>query len=74
MSGPFVHLALNHLPIVGTLFVIALLAVAGVRGSGELTRVSLAALLVLALVAVAVYLSGEAAEEAVEDLPGVAEE
>lgn len=73
MSGPFVHLALNHIPIVGVIFAAALLAVAWTRRSLELTRVSLAALVVLALVAVAVYLSGEAAEEAIEGLAGVSE-
>ena len=74
MSGPFVHLTLNHVPIVGVFFVLALLADAWRRRSGELANTSFAALVVLALVGIGVYFSGEAAEEAIEHLAGISEE
>lgn len=74
MSGPFVHLTLNHVPIIGVFFVLALLALAWARRSEELTDTSFLALVVIALVAIGVYFSGEAAEEAIEHLAGISEE
>ena len=73
MSGPFVHLTLNHVPIIGVFFALALLALAWVRRSEELADTGFVALVVLALVAIGVYFSGEAAEEAIEHLAGVSE-
>lgn len=73
MSGPFVHLTLNHVPIIGVFFVLALLALACLRRSEELADTSFLALVVLALIAIGVYFSGEAAEEAIEHLAGVSE-
>lgn len=73
MNGPFVHLTLNHIPIIGVFFVLALLALGWVRRSEELADTSFLALVVLALIAIAVYFSGEAAEEAIEHLAGISE-
>jgi hypothetical protein len=58
-------------PVVGTVFIVVLLLVALVRRSTELTRVSLALLTLLGVTAVVVFLTGEPAEELVENLPGV---
>ena len=73
MSWAHIHLALSHVPVIGLLIVLLLLAVARVRRSTELTRVSYALLVLLAASAVVVYLTGEPAEELVETLPGVSE-
>lgn len=73
MSWAHIHLALNHVPVIGVLIVLLLLAVARRRGSIELTRVSYGLLVLLAVVAVVVYLTGEPAEELIEDLPGFSE-
>lgn len=73
MNGPFVHLTLNHVPIIGVFFVLTLLALGWVRRSEELADTSFLALVVLALIAIGVYFSGEAAEEAIEHLAGVSE-
>ncbi len=74
MNGAHLHLILNHFPIVGLIFSLALLAVALYRRSPELTRAGAVALIAVAVVAIPVYLTGEPAEEIVEHMPGVAEE
>jgi len=73
MSWAHIHLALNHVPVIGLLIVLLLLAVAMLRRSTELTRVSYALLVLLAATAVVVYLTGEPAEELIENLPGFSE-
>jgi uncharacterized membrane protein len=73
MSAPHIHLLLNHFPVIGMLIVIALLGVAALRRSSELAKVSLGLLVVLAATAIAVFLTGEPAEEAIENLPGFSE-
>lgn len=73
MNTVHLHLLLNHLPVVGTVIGTLLLAVALVRRSDELGRTSLGLFALLGLVAVAVYLTGEPAEDAVEKLPGISD-
>lgn len=71
MNSAHLHLILNHLPIIGTAFVAAFLAAAIYYRNAEFQRLSFAAFIFLALVTIAVYFSGEGAEEIVERLPGV---
>jgi hypothetical protein len=73
MSPVHLHLLLNHVPVIGTIVAIGLLAYAVVRRSPELVRVSLGMFVLLALAGAVVYLTGEPAEELVEGLPGVSE-
>jgi hypothetical protein len=73
MSGVHIHLLLNHIPVIGGMFVLALLALALVRRSSELAKIALGFFAVLGAVAVVVFLTGEPAEELVEGLPGVSE-
>lgn len=73
MSLTHFHLLLNHFPIIGTLIVTALLGWALLRRSGEITRVSLGMIAAIAVIAVIVFLTGEPAEEAIENLPGFSE-
>jgi len=71
MNAPHWHLAINHLPVVGTLLVVLLLAYALVRGRGELYNVSLGALVLLALATVPVFFTGRNADEALMELADV---
>ena len=73
MSWAHIHLALSHVPVIGLLIVLLLLAVARLRHRTELTRISYALLVLLAGTAVVVYLTGEPAEELVESLPEFSE-
>jgi uncharacterized membrane protein len=70
MSTVHLHLLLNHFPVIGAVIGLLLLAFAAWRGGPELLRATFALYVLLGIVAVVVYLTGEPAEEAVEKLPG----
>lgn len=71
MNLAHLHLMLNHIPVLGIAFGLALVSLALLRKSEELKRISLGFLIVIALLASPAYLTGEPAEELVENLPGV---
>jgi hypothetical protein len=71
MSATQVHLMLNHLPVFGTVLGMVLLAAGAARQSQDLRRAGLLLFLAGALGALPVYLSGEPAHKAVQNLPGV---
>jgi len=73
LNAAHIHLLLNHLPIIGTLVGLLLLAAALLRKSDELNRVSFAAFIVTALITIPVYLTGEPTANIVEKLPDVTE-
>lgn len=72
MSGPHIHLILNHFPVVGATAAAGLLTLAVLMRRDVLARAGLWALVVSAAAGVPVYLSGEGAEDVVEEL-GVAD-
>lgn len=65
------HIALNHFPIVGTIFATLILLVGLYARSTTVQLVALWLFVAAALVAIPVLLTGEGAEEIVEHLPGV---
>lgn len=71
MNASHLHLLVNHLPVIGTLFAILVLAWAILRRDSEITRASLVLFVVAALTGLAAFYTGEPAEEMVERLPGV---
>jgi len=73
MTWAHLHLALNHVPVIGLPIAVLLLAWAQLRRSVELTRASFGLLVLLAVITVVVQLTGEPAEDLVEGLPGVLE-
>ncbi|HEX2779228.1 MAG TPA: hypothetical protein VHM30_07005 [Gemmatimonadaceae bacterium] len=73
MDTIHLHLLLNHIPVLGTMLALALLLFALPRQNVARARDALRLLVGLGIVAVIVYLTGGAAEEGVEDLPGVSE-
>jgi hypothetical protein len=74
MNLAHVHLILNHIPLLGIGFSILLLIIAMLRRSSELMNVALIFVILVALWAIPVYLTGEPAEEVVENLPGISEQ
>jgi hypothetical protein len=70
MSVLHLHLLLNHVPVIGAVLAVLLLAFALARRSGELSKAALGLVALIAAVSVAVFLTGEPAEEVVEGLPG----
>lgn len=73
MSTVHLHLMLNHVPVVGTFFLVALFGVAFLRRNATLTRTALWTWMAIAAVSVVVFLTGEPAEEAVEGVAGISE-
>ena len=73
MNVAHVHLMLNHVPLFGALAVTILFVVALVLRQQGLARAGLVIALLTSLVSIVVYLTGEPAEELVENLPGVSE-
>jgi uncharacterized membrane protein len=73
MTLAHVHLLLNHFPVIGTVIGVGLFLVALARKNDELKRVSLEVFFVIALLTLPAYLSGNAAQEAIADSPGVSQ-
>ena len=73
MDWTHIHLLLNHVPVLGVIFGFLLLAYAFIKKDRGLQQVSLLVFVITALLSVAVYLTGEPAEETVEHLAGVSE-
>ncbi len=73
MNPAHLHLVLNHLPVVGTLFVLLLLLLGIARQNDEIKKAALWFFVLVALCAIPAYLTGEPAEKALKGLPGVGE-
>jgi hypothetical protein len=72
LSNPaHVHMWLNHVPTVGFGVALALFLAARARRHDDLTRTSLALFFLVAVVSIAAYLSGNAAEGMLQDRPGI---
>lgn len=67
------HLLLNHLPILGTLFGLLILTAGYIFKNISVKKTALGLFVLSAVMAVPAYLTGEGAEEIVENLPGVSE-
>ena len=67
------HLLLNHVPTVGMVTALGVLLLALVRQNDHLKHVSFELLFVIALVTLPAYLSGVAAQQAIQNLPDVSE-
>ncbi len=73
MNSTHAHLLLNHFPVIGTLIGTMILLYGLLIKNINIQKVSLATIVVMTLIAIPVFLTGEPAEEAVENLPGVVE-
>jgi uncharacterized membrane protein len=73
MNAVQIHLMLNHLPVIGLVFVAVALGAGALTRKDTLVRFALFLMMGLALAVVPVFLSGEPAEEGVEHLAGVTE-
>ena len=74
MNWAHLHLMLNHLPILGTVFGLALLGWAMLRQNEAMQRAALATFVLTALAAIPAFLTGEPAEEIVERMTGTAKQ
>ena len=73
MDATHLHLTLTHFPIIGTLFGMAILAYGQFSKNNTIIKVSLVIFILMALLTIPVYLTGEEAEETVEHIAGVSE-
>ena len=73
MNQAHLHLLFNHLPILGTLFGLLILAGGFFLKNDTLKRTALGLFVLSGILAIPAYLTGEGAEEVVESLPGVTE-
>lgn len=73
MNWAHVHLMLNHIPVLGTIFAAGLLAWALLRRNEPLQRVALGTFVIVALAAIPAFFTGEPSEDLVEHLAGTAE-
>ncbi len=71
MNTTHLHLLLNHFPIIGTLIGSGLLLWGIIRKQNTIKITAALILAVMAIMAIPVYLTGEPAEESVENLPGI---
>lgn len=73
MNSAQIHLALNHMPLLLSLLGGILLIIGMIKKNASFKSLSLYLLVAAALFTAPVFLTGEGAEELVEQLPGVAE-
>ena len=70
VTAAHIHLVLSHVPAMGILFGLGLLAFGGWRGSREIQKAALGLFVVAAVLAVPSYLTGEPGAGAIKGLPG----
>jgi uncharacterized membrane protein len=71
MNAAHIHLAINHVPVVGVLLGLLAFVVGLLWRSEDVKRLGLVLFVVVGLASVPAYFSGQQAEEIVEELPGV---
>jgi len=74
MSGVHLHLLVNHAPLFGAFFALALLVASFIWAPDVLRRTAMIVLVFTALSAVASDLTGDPAEDAIRGFPGVRRE
>ncbi len=74
MNWAHIHLLLNHIPVIGMVFAVLLLLVAMVRKNDAFKILSLQFFVLLTLLTIPTYLTGDPAAHAVRSLPDVTRE
>jgi hypothetical protein len=73
MNLAYMHVVINHFPIMGVPIGLFLLAVGAFAGNEAIKRAALLVFVLVGLVTIPVFLLGRAGHEYVEHLPGVSE-
>ena len=73
MDATHLHLILTHFPIVGTIIGIGILAYGQFAKKDDIKKVALITFMLMAILTIPVFLTGEEAEETVEHIVGVSE-
>lgn len=73
MNTTHIHLLLNHFPIIGSMIGSLVLLWGIIKKQENVKAIAAVIIVVMTLLAIPVFITGEPAEEAVEHLPGVSE-
>lgn len=73
MDYTHLHLLLNNFPIIGTLTATLFLLYGLLSKNDGLQKISIGAIIIMAIIAIPVFLTGEPAEESVENISGISE-
>jgi hypothetical protein len=73
MNAAHVHLILNHIPVLGSVATLGLILYAAMAKNEALKKLALQVMVLIGVLTIPVYFSGEPAEGVVEHLPGVTE-
>ena len=73
MNLAHLHLALNHIPVIGIPLALVVLVYGILRTEANVQKLALMLLSTLGVITLGVYLTGEPAEKTIEHLPGIAE-
>ena len=73
MDATHIHLLLTHFPIVGTIIGIGILIYGQSSKNDSVKKVALSTFIIMSILTIPVFLTGEEAEETVEHLAGVSE-
>jgi hypothetical protein len=71
MDLAHIHLLLNHFPTIGNIIGGGLFVLSLITNSDDLKRASLVVLVGISLIAIPTYMSGNGAQDAIKNLPGV---
>ena len=74
MNAPHLHLLVNHAPVFASVFALLFLVWALIRRTGEVRRLALASVVLMALATLPAYFTGEPAEEVMEHVQGIDED
>lgn len=69
MNAAHLHLMINHIPVLGALAVLALLILSAFKNNRDIYQLTLVAAILVGVLTIPVFLSGEPAEDIVEKLP-----
>ena len=71
MNEAHIHLLWNHFPILGSLFAAGVLLAGIIFNDRKINQVGLVSLVIFTLLTLPAFLTGEGAEEVVEEFPGI---
>jgi hypothetical protein len=74
MDFAHAHLFSNHFPVIGSIITFIFFIYSIIRKRNDLIRLSLWFFVVIAILIVPVFLTGDPAEKSIENLPGITEE
>lgn len=74
MDATHLHLILTHFPIVGTIIGIGIMAYGLYSKNDVIKKVALVTFVLMAILTIPVFLTGEEAEETVENIAGISEQ